>query len=296
MNGDISMWHTFIVHIVTVILLLGCAFVGWFFTDHRALNHLRLPRKLRKINHALVIYSRFLNSGGTFRRILFSLVVLSLSFVILADSSKYKFFESIAFSIIAAFIFDLFLNFQKEHMAKCMVSRYWHSAYYSCYDREKVLLALFMNGKSLPIKVKTSSMYKLIFISLFETNKPVTLEIISLPWSSDSTGMKILTLPKGYVFNELILDFIREDAKFINGFYLDEKVALSFPGMNDISRRFNNSCLVALSMIETKLGLQNGWNGNDDMIMKQLQQYLEDRCRFMTRCENQFGHYGTTGI
>ncbi|HEE4845151.1 TPA: hypothetical protein R7G56_000560 [Klebsiella pneumoniae] len=290
------MWDTFIVNIVTAILLLGFALVGWFFTDYRLLNHLYLPRKFRKINHALVIYSRFLNSGGSFRRILFLLVVLSLSFVIFTDSSKYKFFENMAFSTIAAFIFDMFLNFQKEHLAKCMVSRYWHSAYYSCYDREKVLLALFLNGKSLPKKIEISSLYKLIFICLFETNKPATLEAISLPWSSDGTGMKVINLPKGYVFNELILEFIREDAKFINGFYLDEKVTLSFPGMNDISRRFNNSCLVALSMVETKLGLQNGWNGNDDMIMKQLHQYLEDRHRFMTECETQFGHYGTTGI
>lgn len=295
-NGEIVMWDTFIGNIVTAILLLVSTVAGWFFTDHRRLSHLYFPRKFRKIKHALVIYSRFLYSGGKFRRILFSLVVLSLSFIIFTDSNEYKFIENMAFSIIAAFIFDMFLNFQKEHMLKSMASRYWHSSYYSCYDREKIVLALFLGGKSLPKKINISSLYKLMFICLFGSDKPVTQEAISLPWSNNSTGLKMLSLPKGCSFDDLILEFIREDAKFINGFYLDEKVTVSFPGMNDISRRFNNSCLIALSMVETKLGLQNGWNGSDDMILKQLHQYLGDRCTFMAACENQFGHYGTTGI
>ncbi|HGY4376482.1 MULTISPECIES: hypothetical protein [Citrobacter freundii complex] len=281
--------------IFCILLLVGSGCLAWFYTDPQYISKTKLPKKLRGVKKLVVIYSRYLYSGGRFRRLLFVLVVVSLFYVLFTDSSKYKFIENMAFSVIAAFIFDTFLNFQKEQLHKTMVSRFWQSSYNSCYDREKVVLALYSEGRALPMKLQLHLLHRLIFMSIIYSQNNVTKKIISLPWSSNGNGLKMIDLPKGFVFGDLLLDFIREDAKFINSFYLDEKVATSFPGINDLSRRFNNSCLIALSMIETKLGLENGWNGNDETINKQMKLYFSERKQFMKLYEKLISNYGVVG-
>jgi hypothetical protein len=290
------MWYFIISYLVPCILLVLIGYLSWLFTDSSKIIGLSLPAKYNGIKKVMIIYSRYLYSGGVFRRVLFILVVISLAYVLLFKTSEYKFLENMAFSIIAAFIFDTFINFQKEHLQKCMVSRHWHSDYYSCYNREKVVLAALCGERALPSKFKLASMSKIMFKAIFHPHDFLTTKAISLPWSSDGKGMKMMSLPKGFMYGELILGFIREDAKFINGFYLDEKITSSFPGMNEISQRFNNSCLITLSMIETKLGIEKGWNGSNTTICEQMQRYLVDRREFMNYCEKHMGHYGITGM
>lgn len=290
------MWFYINNYILPLLILVFSGCVAWSYTDPEKFNKFEIPRRFRKVKHFLILYSRYLYSGGIFRRVLFTIVILSLALVLFFDLNNNKFIENMAFSVIAAFIFDAFLNFQKEHLLKCMVSRFWHSSYYSCYQRERAINSLFLDGKSLPYPLPLELLYTLIYKCLFNEYHFFITKEHSLPWSSDGNGMKFLNLPKGHDIRETVIFFIKEDAKFINTFYLDEKVTTSFPGLNEVSRRLNNSCLRALSMIETKLGLYQGWSGDDEMIIDQIKRYLIDRREFMKKCEKNLGHYGITGI
>ncbi|WP_312189922.1 hypothetical protein [Leclercia sp.] len=274
--------------------VIGC--MAWLYTNHNNLKNIKPLKRLVKIKRALVIYSRYIYSGGNFRRTLFVLVVISLTFVVLFDSSRYKFLENMAFSVIAAYIFDTFLNFQKEHLSKCMVSRHWHSSYYSCYDREKVLLALFLGGRAQPKNLSIEKLHGVLYKCLIKRQHFVTSKSIHMVWSSDGNGLKMIDLPIGNDIHSIVLAFIKEDAAFIHAFYHDDKVTSSFPAMNGISQRFNNSCVRTLSMVETRLGLQNGWRGSDEIIHEHIRIYLSHRRIFMARCEMHMASYGVLGF
>lgn len=278
------------------ILLVAIGSVGWLYTNHKIVSKIRFPEKIIFIKRYLTLYSRYIYSGGRFRRVLFLFVVISLALVFLFDLSRYKFLENMAFSVIAAYIFDLFINFQREHQMKFMISRHWHSAFYDCYNRERVILGFFMNGKTYPKEIKLESLSGVIFKALVLKKRFCTRSSLSLPWSIDSNGIKMLSLPSGSPFDSLILEFVREDAKFINPFYLDEKVTASFPALNNLSHRFSQSCLIFLNIIESRLGVHDNWKASDEVIHEQLNAYLSARRSFLTACEMQMGHYGILGF
>ncbi|SFF34606.1 hypothetical protein SAMN05216563_12520 [Phytobacter palmae] len=278
------------------ILLVAIGTVGWLYTNHKVVSSIRFPKQMIGIKRCLTLYSRYIYSGGKFRRTLFLLVFVSLALVFLFDLSSYKFLENMAFSVIAAYIFDLFINFQKEHQMKFMISRHWHSAFYDCYQRERVIVGFFVNGKVYPNEIKLESLSEVIFKALVLKENFFTRSSLSLPWSIDGNGIKMLNLPSGSPFDPLILDFIREDARFINPFYLDEKVTASFPALNNLSHRFSQSCLIFLNMIESRLGIHGNWKASDEVIHEQLNVYLSARRSFLTACEMQMGHYGILGF
>lgn len=278
------------------VLLISIGFVGWLYTNHKIVSNIRFPKRFFFIKRCLILYSRYIYSGGKFRRVLFLLVVISLTLVFLFDLSRYKFLENMAFSVIAAYIFDLFINFQKEHQMKFMISRHWHSAFNDCYQRERVIIGFFVNGKTYPKEIKLENLTEVIFKALVLKKKIFTRSSLTLPWSIDSNGIKMLNLPSGSPFDSLILKFIREDAKFINPFYLDEKVTASFPALNNLSHRYSQSCLIFLNMIESRLGVHGNWKASDEVIHEQLNAYLSDRRSFLTACEMQMGHYGILGF
>lgn len=273
-----------------VIMLSG--YIAWVFTMHWKVRRLVGWNSLRTFFKRAREYSQYVYSGGFFRRLLFSVVVMSFVFVLFFNGGNNKFIENMAFSIIAAFIFDLFLNFQKEHLAKCMISRKWHSKYYSSHERRETIIKAFWGERAIPFEVKEKTLHILIFRSIFDSQLFRLKQSISSTWSSDSFGLKMLELQTGALLNDVVLNFLREDAAFINSFYLDDKVTSYFPGLNSVSRRFNNDCLITLNMVETKLGLQRSWYANDVQIIDSLRRYLESRKVFMReygRCLEQYG-------
>lgn len=197
-----------------------------------------------------------------------------------------NFIDNIAYSLIAAFIFDTCLNYEKDHIAKVLISSKWHSDIYSSFDRYRAICELLGLDRNKP----NSEILTEYFYSLFvhpRTDIAADKEH-RLYWSFDSNGCSIIDIKEGESIRPTFLRFIKDDAEFINSFYKEANTMLAFPTTSKEARAFNNVCVRLYNNI---LGDTNEYS-TAELYKSQIQEYLNQRFTFFNHVESVMGHYG----
>ncbi|EMB8478214.1 hypothetical protein P7V44_02665 [Providencia sp. CRE-3FA-0001] len=238
-----------------------------------------------KLIRGINSYRRYIYSSGSLRRSLVVLVGISIWYLAIIPY-HINFIDNIAYSLIAAFIFDTCLNYEKDHIAKVLISSKWHSDIYSSFDRYRAICELLGLDRNKP-NSKTLTDY---FFSLFvhpRTDIAADKEH-RLYWPFDSNGCSIIDIKEGESIRPTFLRFIKDDAEFINSFYKEANTMLAFPTTSKEARAFNNICVRLYNNIS---GDTNEYS-TAELYKSQIQEYLNQRFIFFNHVESVMGHYG----
>ncbi|WP_310606458.1 hypothetical protein [Buttiauxella brennerae] len=159
---------TFILCILFIILIL----IFCFESPRRSYS----PNEVIPYKWKLTInkYRRFIYSSGKTRQMLVTLVSISLLFLII-NPFENLLLTNISYSLIAAFIFDTGINFNRENISKIRASKRWHARLYSTFDRKKVLENIINPSKT---NVTDEEVADLLLASIFKLEKNNMLQKI----------------------------------------------------------------------------------------------------------------------
>lgn len=244
-----------------------------------------IPFKIKRIINS---YRLFIQSSGKLRQSLLLLVFMS-SWYLLTTPFQSDFLKNISYALIATFIFDTGLNFNKENIEKTRISQRWHSHIYSGYDRLKAI-----NQLATPYQPHTTleSTSTFIVSALFlENEHTYAKKDDELMWSGFSDtflNYKNLSIKKGQSLRGIAFLFISEDYDFAKKLRMDDAVFLSFPTIIKSNELFYNTTRNLLAYIEEPIRFHK----NIETLKTDIMNYLEIRTSFFTEIESIMGHYG----
>ncbi len=224
--------HTEELNLLTLIIfliLLISACVFCFDPPRRGYDRNEIiPYKMKlSINK----YRLYIYSSGKIRQYLLLLVILSLYYSI-AEPFKSELIKNLSYSLMAAFIFDTGLNFNKENITKGVISQRWHNDLYSAFERIKAINKILC-PKNYAISSKDLSIA--ITASLFKDNdNSFAKHDLSLMWDLSSEkylSYKEIVIKKGDKLDSASLRFINDDYKFLLNLSMDKEVFTSFPSI-----------------------------------------------------------------
>lgn len=232
-------------------------------------------------------YRLFIYSSGKLRQVVLFLVILSFWYVI-SEPFKSPFLINISYSLIATFIFDTGLNFNKENIAKSRSSEKWHAELYSAFDRDRSLKSIYFPNRKL---ISSEELAKALSSSLFLSDATAyATRSVDVMWSSFSDSYlsyKSLKIEKGMPLQNVAMMFLEEDLLFIRNLTLDNDVFFCFPTLKKKAYLFHR---VSVNLIHS-LKDPNRFHADEKSINDDLLIYLDCRKEFLSDAEDVMGHY-----
>ncbi|WP_210494407.1 hypothetical protein [Pantoea ananatis] len=230
--------------------------------------------KVQGKNSFLMSYYFYLKNSTPLKRMLSYLVLLAFLYVFFGGGSEIL--KNISYSLIAAFIFDLFINYEKDATLRLRAVRSIIPICNAFMQRSKILEAIISDNKKSSIIKDGRFVFNLIFTSpKIKSNKQY-----DFIWYFDSNGIKKKAINIGDSFDNIILEILKEDFIFFNSLYNNSDIINSLPSLNDTFSIMNNLSGIVYNMIDTKLGKANIMYATDDLLIEKINDYLKQRLLF----------------
>lgn len=256
--------------LIVLTLSLG---LGRYLTGYKNKNH---SNTIKFPFHYINSYRRFWSTSASTRQYLITLSTFALCYLIFLRTLNISIIENVSYSIVAAFIFDAFLNYHQENERKKNACLKWgfkldqqglkwndflrvkKELKFQGADNELIYEMIFNNSnllKSLPVKD---------VIHDFGDILPIKQTI--------SNGVEI----KNYAIN-----IICNDVKFISSFYGDHDIFSAFPNIKTNAYTYHQLCHLVHMSTTGSLNNQN--------LKKTLKSFFDAKNKFRTSISENIG-------
>jgi len=218
----------------------------------------------------------FLNSSSPLRKSLFLLVVSALLYLIIYGENDL--IKNISYSIIAAFIFDLFLNYDKERTLRQRSASHWVNEFNAIKFRGNIINAVIKYVHTIPFSGEAERFYNAIFK---EQQSHVSKKDFKFVWYIDYSGIQYRPISVGDDLSVLLLEIITADVNFMVNINSYELIFETYPIMKIQVEEFLNISGRLLNIIHTKKGGHASIFASDEIIKQSIKEYLQKRKEFI---------------
>lgn len=211
-----------------------------------------LSKKIKSPFRYIDSYRRFWSTSASTRKNLITLFIFALCYLIFLQPLGFKVIENVSYSIVAAFIFDAFLNYHQENEKKKNACTKWGFK----LDQQSILWTDFLRFKK-ELKFQGTD-GEFIFEIIFNNFNPVK----SLPIKDVIYGFNDIHPIKSTISNQNEIknyakDIICNDMVFISNFYKDPDIFVAFPNIKTPAFTYHQYCHIFHMSITGSLNNQN---------------------------------------
>ncbi|MHB2057103.1 hypothetical protein ACX64R_18530 [Pantoea dispersa] len=229
----------------TLLVLVFSLILSYYITNYKNETS---PKKFKRLCLPMRSYRLFWTTSASSRKKLVTLFILALSYLIFLRSLKFNVIENVSYSIVAAFIFDAFLNYHQENERKKNIALKWgidfsyHRIRWDNFLKVKEQLC-FTEGNSELINEMLNNNQSLVS----------KLPINNVIYDRNGILPAKLTLATVQDLEGYAKHLISIDAKFISSIYYDPDIFIAFPNMKASSYSYHQFCHLAKMSIDGTL-------------------------------------------
>lgn len=218
----------------SVMVLIFSLGLSKYITNYKIKNH---SKKFKALLQPISSYCFFWSTSAATRKNLMTLFILALSYLIFLRSLGFAVIENVSYSIVAAFIFDAFLNYHQENEKKKQVVMEWGYQ----LDQHRLKWDDFLRLKK---ELKFQGLDSELIHQMIYSNANLVngLPINDVIYDFQGYLPLKLTIYNGNDLTKYAKALINSDASFISDFYKDPSVYVSFPNMKASSYPYHQFC------------------------------------------------------
>lgn len=220
----------------SVFVLIFSLGLSKYITNYKIKSH---SKKFKALLRPISSYCFFWSTSAATRKNLMTLFILALSYLIFLRSLGFAVIENVSYSIVAAFIFDAFLNYHQENEKKKQVVMEWGYK----LDEHRLKWEDFLRLKS---KLKFQGLDSELIHQMVYSNANLVneLPIDDVIYDFQDYLPVKLTISNGNDLTAYAKALINSDARFISSFYKDASIFVSFPNMKASSYPYHQFCIL----------------------------------------------------
>lgn len=258
--------------IIVLILSLGLSRYLTGYKNKSHSNKIKFPFKY------IDSYRRFWSTSASTRQYLITLSIFALCYLIFLRSLSITVIENVSYSIVAAFIFDAFLNYHQENERKKNACLKWGFK----LDQQLIKWNDFLRLKN-ELKFQGADeelIYEMIFNN---SNLLKSLPVKDVIHEFDNILPIKHTICNGVQIKNYAMNIIRNDVNFISGFYKDLDIFSAFPNIKTNAYTYHQFCHFVHMSITGSL--------NNQDLKSTLKSFFDAKNKYRTSISENIGLY-----